>query len=82
MSFLGKSPPLPVVEEKKSDHWYVGREDADCGRPRYKFQDAHLQKEYDKGYDSLQIHQAEYNACVRCNRIIPPGRSYCAGGCY
>jgi len=37
----------------KSDHWYVGRKDAANGEPRYKFQDPHLQKLYDEGYNSF-----------------------------
>jgi len=38
----------------KSDHWHVGRQDAANGEARYKFQDKHLQKEYDEGYNSYR----------------------------
>jgi hypothetical protein len=40
--------------ERKSDHYHVGMDHAAAGLPRYKFQDQHLQKEYDKGYDAYQ----------------------------
>lgn len=33
------------------DHIQLGREHAELGLPRHKFQDPYLQQQYDKGYD-------------------------------
>lgn len=33
------------------DHYHVGYQHGKSGERRYKFQDKHLQAEYDRGYD-------------------------------
>ncbi|GEM_PF-4529505 len=64
----------------KSDHWHVGYQDAAAGNPRYKFQDAHLQKEYDAGYNSFSFDdEPTRRYCRNCGRQMATGPSnyYC-----
>jgi hypothetical protein len=36
------------------DHYHVGRQHGQAGERRYKFQDPHLQAEYDRGYNEAE----------------------------
>lgn len=78
--------------DDKNDHWHVGRRDARNGEPRYKFQDPHLQKLYDEGYNSydgdplvggeiFEIRSNGFKPCRGCNRQIPNGPSNYCGRC-
>jgi hypothetical protein len=57
----------------KSDHWHVGRQHAANGEPRYKFQDPHLQKEYDEGYNQWRD---EYEEAMPDRKYNPQYNDY------